>query len=340
MVEPASIVSRSYNRPMEAFPARRHRRLRKNSPMRALVRETSLAPQHLVYPIFVQAGLSGRLPIEAMPGQFRLGLDALAGEAAELKSLQVPAVMLFGLPQSKDPQGSGAWVRDGIVQEATRRLKDANPDLLVVGDVCLCEYTDHGHCGLLRPDGSVDNDATLPLLAQTAVSLAEAGCDIIAPSDMMDGRVGAIRAALDGAGMVETPVLSYAAKFASAFYGPFREAADSAPAFGDRRGYQADPANARIAVDEVLTDLAEGADMVMVKPALPYLDIVRRVRDSVDAPVAAYNVSGEYSMLMAAIANGWLDGERAVDEALLSIRRAGADIIITYHAKDWARRNG
>ncbi len=274
-----------------------------------------------------------------MPDQFRLGLDTLAEEAAELKSLQVPAVMIFGLPESKDERGSGAWARDGIVQQAVQRLKDANPELIVMGDVCLCEYTDHGHCGLLQPDGSVDNDLTLPLLADTAVSLTEAGCDIIAPSDMMDGRVHAIRTALDNAGFVETPILSYAAKFASAFYGPFREAVDSTPAFGDRRGYQADPANARIAVDEVLTDLAEGADMVMVKPALPYLDIIRRVRDAVDVPVAAYNVSGEYSMLMGAIANGWLEGPRAVDEALLSIRRAGADTIITYHAKDWARRH-
>ncbi|MBN9491988.1 porphobilinogen synthase [bacterium] len=215
-------------------------------------------------------------------------------------------------------------------------LKDANPELVVIGDVCLCEYTSHGHCGMLRPDGSVDNDATLPLLAETSVSLAEAGCDIIAPSDMMDGRVGAIRGALDSAGFAQTPVLSYAAKFSSAFYGPFREAADSAPAFGDRRAYQMDPANGRMALDEVMTDLDEGADMVMVKPALPYLDLVRQVRDAVDVPVAAYNVSGEYSMLMAAAGNGWLDEGRAIDEALTSIRRAGADIIITYHAKQWA----
>ena len=305
--------------------------------MRSLVRETSLTPQHLVYPLFIEAGLTGRKPIDSMPGQERLGLDALKDEAATLRSLEIPAVLLFGLPASKDEQGSGAWDRDGIVQQAARRLKDANPDLLVMGDVCLCEYTSHGHCGILRPDGSVDNDASLPLLAETSVSLAEAGCDIIAPSDMMDGRVAIIRAALDGAGFHETPVLSYAAKFASAFYGPFREAAESAPAFGDRRGYQMDPANARMALDEVLTDLAEGADMVMVKPALPYLDVLRQVRDSVDVPVAAYNVSGEYSMLMAAIQNGWLDEERAIDEALTSIRRAGADIVITYHAKQWVR---
>jgi porphobilinogen synthase len=316
--------------------ARRHRRLRKSEAIRGLVRETELTPAHLVYPIFVEAGLSGRKPIEAMPGQDRLGLDALTDEARHLKDLQIPAVLLFGLPESKDEQGTGAYARDGIVQQAARVLKDAAPELVVIGDVCLCEYTSHGHCGLLRPDGSVDNDATLPLLAETSVTLAEAGCDIIAPSDMMDGRVGAIRAALDAAGHTETALLSYAAKFASAFYGPFREAAESAPAFGDRRGYQMDPANARMAMDEVLTDIGEGADMVMVKPALPYLDLVRQVRDSVDVPVAAYNVSGEYSMLMAAIERGWIDEKRAIDEALTGIRRAGADIIITYHAKQWA----
>ena len=272
-----------------------------------------------------------------MPGQYRLGLDVLAEEAKELVDLGIPAVLLFGLPEAKDERGSGAWARDGIVQEAIRRLKEARPELLVIGDVCLCEYTSHGHCGVLTATGDVDNDATLPLLSETAVSLVEAGCDIIAPSDMMDGRVGAIRAALDSAGYVNTPILSYAAKFASAFYGPFREAADSAPQFGDRRGYQMDPANARMALDEVLTDLGEGADMVMVKPALPYLDVIRQVRDAVEAPVAAYNVSGEYSMLMAAVQNGWLEEARAIDETLTSIRRAGADIVITYHAKQWVR---
>ena len=323
---------------MELPPFKRHRRLRSSPALRGLIRETELQTSHLVYPLFVEAGLRGRQPISSMPGQDRVGLDALAAEGKALGELSIPAVLLFGLPATKDERGSGAWARDGIVQQAVRRLKDANPDLLVVGDVCLCEYTSHGHCGMLRPDGSVDNDSSLPLLAETAVSLAEAGCDIIAPSDMMDGRVGAIRAALDAAGFGETPVLSYAAKFASAFYGPFREAADSAPAFGDRRGYQMDPANGRMALDEVFTDLAEGADMVMVKPALPYLDVLRQVRDAVDVPVAAYNVSGEYSMLMAAVQNGWLDEERAVDEALTSIRRAGADIVITYHAKQWAAR--
>jgi porphobilinogen synthase len=323
---------------MEAPSFRRHRRLRRTEGLRRLVRETDLTPAHLVYPLFIEAGLKGRSPIAAMPGQDRLGLDALGDEARALAGLDIGAVLLFGLPASKDERGSAAWARDGIVQEATRRLKDARPELTVIGDVCLCEYTSHGHCGLLAPDGTVDNDATLPLLAEMSVSLAEAGCDVIAPSDMMDGRVGVIRAALDGAGFVDRALLSYAAKFASAFYGPFREAADSAPAFGDRRGYQADPANGRTALDEVLTDIAEGADMVMVKPALPYLDIVRQVRDAVDVPVAAYNVSGEYSMLMAAAANGWIDGDRAIGEALTSIRRAGADVVITYHAKQWAAR--
>jgi porphobilinogen synthase len=289
-----------------------------------------------VYPIFVEAGLFGRKPIDAMPGQFRLGLDALAEEAAEMQRLSIPALLLFGLPSSKDEQGSEAWAGEGIAQQACRRLKAAAPDLLLIGDVCLCEYTSHGHCGVLLPDGSVDNDASLPLISSTAVSLAEAGCDIVAPSDMMDGRVAAIRAALDASGHSATPILSYASKFASAFYGPFREAAESAPAFGDRRGYQADPASARIAIDEAVTDVAEGADMVMVKPALPYLDILRSVRDTVRVPVAAYNVSGEYSMLMAAVERGWIDGPRAIDETLTSIRRAGADIVITYHAKQWS----
>ncbi len=307
--------------------------------MRGLVRETELTPAHLVYPLFVEAGLSGRSPIESMPGQDRLGLDALAAEARELRALRIPAVLLFGLPPEKDERGSGAWARDGIVQQAAAILKDAAPELVVIADVCLCEYTSHGHCGLLWPDGTVDNDATLPLLMETAVSLATAGCDIIAPSDMMDGRVAAIRAGLDQGGFSQVPVLSYAAKFASAFYGPFREAAESAPAFGDRRGYQMDPANARMALDEVLTDIDEGADMVMVKPALPYLDVLRRVRDAVDVPVAAYNVSGEYSMLMAAAERGWIDRDRAIDETLTSIRRAGADMVITYHARQWAQRH-
>ena len=322
---------------MEGLEFRRHRRLRSTPAMRALVRETELTPSHLVAPLFVEEGLDGRAPIEAMPGQSRLGLAALVEEAKELRSAGVPAVLLFGIPASKDEHGSGAYDDEGVVQEAIRRLKDTVPEMLVIGDVCLCEYTSHGHCGLLDDSGGVDNDASLPLLADMAVSLAEAGCDIVAPSDMMDGRVAAIREALDGSGQTDTAILSYAAKFASAFYGPFREAADSAPAFGDRHGYQMDPANGRMARDEVLTDIEEGADMVMVKPALPYLDVLRSVRDAVDVPVAAYNVSGEYSMLKAAAANGWIEEERAIDETLTSIRRAGADIIITYHAKEWAR---
>ena len=325
---------------MELPAFRRHRRLRGSEAIRRLVRETELTPAHLIYPVFIEAGLSGKQPIPSMPGQFRIGLDYLEQDVLDTAQVRVPAMLLFGLPSAKDELGSGAYAKDGIVQEAVRRIKDIRREMLVVGDVCLCEYTSHGHCGPLLPDGSVDNDAALPLLAETAVSLAEAGCDVIAPSDMMDGRVGAIRLALDSAGFAQVPILSYAAKFSSAFYGPFRDAADSAPQIGDRRGYQMDPANARMAMDEVLTDVDEGADMVMVKPALPYLDVLRQVRDRVDVPVAAYNVSGEYSMLMAAIQNGWLDERRAIDETLTSIRRAGADMIITYHARQWARRWG
>ena len=322
---------------MEGLEFRRHRRLRRSEATRGLVRETELTPAHLVAPLFVEEGLDGRAPIAAMPGQARLGLEALVAEAGELRSAGVPAVLLFGIPATKDERGSAACDERGIVQEATRRLKDAHPEMLVIGDVCLCEYTNHGHCGVLDDGGAVDNDASLPLLADMAVSLAEAGCDIVAPSDMMDGRVAAIREALDGSGQGDTAILSYAAKFASAFYGPFREAADSAPAFGDRRGYQLDPANARMARDEALTDIDEGADILMVKPALAYLDVLRQLREAVDAPLAAYNVSGEYSMLKAAAANGWLDEARAIDETLTAIRRAGADIVITYHAKEWAQ---
>ena len=323
---------------MEGPAFRRHRRLRRTEAVRALVRETDLTPAHLVAPLFVEEGLDGRAPIASMPGQARLGPDALVAEARALRDAGVPAVLLFGIPARKDERGSGAYDDGGVVQQAARRLKDALPELLVIGDVCLCEYTSHGHCGVLDADGGVDNDASLPALADMAVSLAEAGCDVVAPSDMMDGRVAIIREALDGSGLGDTAILSYAAKFASAFYGPFREAANSAPAFGDRRGYQLDPANARMARDEALTDLDEGADMVMVKPALPCLDVLRQVREAVDAPVAAYNVSGEYAMLKAAAANGWIDEERAIDETLTAIRRAGADIVITYHALEWARR--
>ncbi len=322
---------------MEGLEFRRHRRLRRSEAIRGLVRETELTPAHLVAPLFVEEGLDGRAPIAAMPGQARLGLEALAAEAGVLQSAGVPAVLLFGIPATKDERGSSAYDERGVVQEAARRLKDAHPDLLIIGDVCLCEYTSHGHCGVPGRGGDIDNDASLPILADMAVSLAEAGCDIVAPSDMMDGRVAAIREALDGSGQGDVAILSYAAKFASAFYGPFREAAASAPAFGDRRGYQLDPANARMARDEVLTDIEEGADLVMVKPALAYLDVLRQMREAVDVPLAAYNVSGEYSMLKAAATNGWIDEARAIDETLTSIRRAGADIIITYHAKEWAQ---
>ncbi len=315
----------------------RMRRLRRSDTLRAMVRETRLAPTDFIYPIFVTHGRGVRDPIASMPGQSRLSVDQLAREAAELSSLDIPAILLFGLPASKDAQGSEAWAADGIIQQAVRELKDADPELVVITDVCLCEYTDHGHCGLLDDQGRVINDASVELLAQTAVSQAEAGADIIAPSDMMDGRIGVIREALDESGFAELTLLSYAAKFASAFYGPFREAADSAPAFGDRRAYQMDPANGREALRAIERDLAEGADMVMVKPALAWLDVVRDARLRFDVPLAAYNVSGEYSMVKAAAANGWIDEERIVLETLTGIRRAGADLILTYHAKDAAR---
>ena len=313
------------------------RRLRRSDTLRAMVRETRLAPTDFIYPIFVTHGRGVRDPIASMPGQSRLSVDQLAREAAELSSLDIPAILLFGLPASKDAQGSEAWAVDGIIQQAVRELKDADPDLVVITDVCLCEYTDHGHCGLVDDQGRVINDASVELLAQTAVSQAEAGADIIAPSDMMDGRIGVIREALDESGFAELALLSYAAKFASAFYGPFRDAADSAPAFGDRRAYQMDPANGREALRAIERDLAEGADMVMVKPALAWLDVVRDARLRFDVPLAAYNVSGEYSMVKAAAANGWIDEERIVLETLTGIRRAGADLILTYHAKDAAR---
>jgi porphobilinogen synthase len=271
-----------------------------------------------------------------MPGVDRLSIAHAVAEAGEAQALGIPAVLLFGLPAAKDEEGSGAWDDEGIVQLATRAIKEAHPDLLVISDLCLCEYTSHGHCGVLRGDGSVDNDATLELLARTAISQARAGADLIAPSDMMDGRVGVIRAALDDDGLTETPIMAYSAKFASAFFGPFRDAADSTPAFGDRRGYQMDPANAQEAVRETLLDVQEGADIVMVKPALPYLDVIRRVKDATQMPLAAYNVSGEYAMLKAAVAAGYFDERAAVLETLTSIRRAGADIVITYHAKEAA----
>jgi porphobilinogen synthase len=320
-----------------SFPATRLRRLRRTGLLRGLVRETELSVDHLIYPMFVVAGGERRAPIPTMPGIDHLSIDGAVEEAGEAAALGIPGVLLFGLPSHKDEQGSGAWDDEGVIQLATRAIKAAHPDLLVIADLCLCEYTSHGHCGVLRSDGVVDNDATLELLARTAVSQAEAGADAVAPSDMMDGRVGALRAALDEHGLSETPIIAYSAKFASAFYGPFREAADSAPQHGDRRGYQMDPANAREALREVALDAQEGADVVMVKPALPYLDVIRRVREATDLPVAAYNVSGEYAMVKAAAAQGLLDERAAVLEALTGIRRAGADIVITYHAKDVAR---
>ncbi|MFA9272500.1 MAG: porphobilinogen synthase [Baekduiaceae bacterium] len=319
------------------FPATRLRRLRRTPALRGLVRETRLDPADLIYPMFVEAGLSGRTPIGSMPGVDRLSISEAVKEAGEAHALGIPAVLLFGIPADKDPEGTGAYDDEGIVQLATRAIKEAHPDLLVIGDVCLCEYTDHGHCGLLTSTGEVDNDSSVELHAKTSVSLARAGADIIAPSDMMDGRVGAIRAALDEEGFSDVPVMAYSAKFASAFYGPFRDAADSTPAFGDRRAYQMDPANGDEAVREAILDVAEGADIVMVKPALPYLDVIWRIKERTGLPVAAYNVSGEYAMVKAAAAAGHLDERTTVLEALTSIRRAGADIVITYHAKDAAR---
>ena len=315
----------------------RFRRLRRSEALRRLVAETRLDPRDFVYPLFVTHGRGVRNEIASMPGQHQLSLDQLAAEAKELRSLSVPAVLLFGLPASKDGLGSEAYAPDGIVQQAVRALKDADPGLCVICDVCLCEYTDHGHCGIVSPAGEVENDATLALLARIAVSQAEAGADLVAPSDMMDGHTAAIRAALDDAGFTSTPIMAYAAKYASAFYGPFRVAAESAPAFGDRRGYQMDPPNAREALREIEAEVAEGADIVMVKPALPYLDVLSQARQSFDLPLAAYNVSGEYAMLKAAVANGWLEERRATLEILTGIKRAGADIIITYHAKEAAR---
>jgi porphobilinogen synthase len=319
-----------------SFPQTRLRRLRATRALRGLVRETTLTPADLVYPMFVAHGIDRRTPIDAMPGIDHLSIAHAVDEAGEAAARGIPAVLLFGLPAAKDEDGSGAWDEEGIVQLATRAIKEAHPDVLVITDLCLCEYTSHGHCGIVRPDGTVDNDATLEVLARTAVSQARAGADIIAPSDMMDGRVGAIRHALDEDGLPETPILAYSAKFASAFYGPFREAADSAPAFGDRRSYQMDPANGDEAIRETRLDIEEGADIVMVKPALPYLDLIRRIKDATSMPLAAYNVSGEYAMVKAAAAAGYMDEQATVLELLTGIRRAGADIIITYHAKDAA----
>ena len=318
------------------FPVYRPRRLRESPLMRSMVRETSLRIDDFVYPLFAVHGRGVREPIASMPGQFRLSIDELLKECKDAASMGIPAVLLFGLPRDKDPRGTEAYAEDGIIQQAVRAVKDTIPDLLVITDVCLCEYTSHGHCGVVE-DGRIKNDPTLELIARTAVSHAEAGADLIAPSDMMDGRVAAIREGLDESGFPETPIMAYSAKYASAFYGPFREAADSTPQFGDRRSYQMDPANVMEAMREVALDVDEGADIVMVKPALPYLDVIARVKGEFGLPVAAYSVSGEYAMLKAAGQLGWLDEDRAVLEALTGIRRAGADIIITYFAKDAAR---
>ncbi|MCA1730326.1 MAG: porphobilinogen synthase [Actinobacteria bacterium] len=321
-----------------AYPQQRLRRTRRTGGLRGLVRETELSPSDFIYPIFVTAGEDVRNPITSMPGIFQLSINHAVQEAKRAHSLGIPGVLLFGIPDEKDEAASGAYDPEGVVQLATRAIKDVLPELLVVTDVCLCEYMSHGHCGVVdRERGGVLNDISVELLARTASSQADAGADIVAPSDMMDGRVAALRSELDREGHEDTPIMAYSAKYASAFYGPFREAAESAPQFGDRRGYQMDPANAREALREVALDIEEGADIVMVKPALPYLDVVRQVRETTDLPVAAYNVSGEYSMLKAAVQNGWLDEERAVLEALTGIKRAGAEIIISYHAPDAAR---
>jgi porphobilinogen synthase len=316
---------------------RRFRRLRRSEALRALVRETRLSPGDFVYPLFVTHGEGVRAEISSMPGQYHLSLDQLRRDADELRSLGIPAVLLFGLPATKDEYGAEAYDNDGIVQRAVRTLKHAWPELVVITDVCLCEYTSHGHCGVVAPNGEVDNDATLPLLAHAAIEQVQAGADIVAPSDMMDGRVAHIRAALDDHGFGSAPIMAYAAKQASAFYGPFRVAAESAPQFGDRRGYQMDAANSREAMREIEADIEEGADIVMVKPALPNLDLIARARERFDVPLAAYNVSGEYAMVKAAAAAGYLDERQVTLEILTAIRRAGADIVITYHAKDAAR---
>ena len=321
---------------MTSFPEMRLRRVRESASMRALTRETRLSPANFIYPLFVTHGQGVRQPIDPMPGCYQLSLDLLAAEIAEIADLGLPAVLLFGLPPQKDPVGSGAYDPEGIVQTAIRVIKDTAPDLLVVGDVCLCEYTDHGHCGIID-QGRVDNDRTLDLLARTALTQAQAGADLVAPSAMMDGQVRAIRERLDAHGYAATPIMGYAAKYASAFYGPFRVAADSTPQFGDRRSYQMDPANRRMALREIESDIAEGADIVMVKPALAYMDVIQQARQRFDHPLAAYNVSGEFSMVKGAAQQGWID-ERAVTlELLTGLRRAGADIIISYHAKAVAR---
>src|SRR5712692_2381642 len=339
-----------------AFPVTRLRRLRRSEQLRSLVRETRLTPEAFVYPLFVCPGEGMRKEVRSMPGVFNLSVDEAVKEARQTYSLGVPAIILFGLPEKKDEVATGAWAEDGIVQQAARAIKREVPNSIIMGDVCLCAYMSHGHCGVVRatkgpqslgaavaaPPGTtteyeIVNDATLELLARTSVSLARAGVDIVAPSDMMDGRVTAIRKALDQAGLTNTPILSYAAKFASGFYGPFREAADSAPQFGDRRSYQMDPANVHEAMREIELDVEEGADMIMVKPAMPYLDVIAAARERFDVPLAAYQVSGEYAMIQAAARNNWIDRERVMMESLLSIRRAGASIIVTYYAREGAK---
>jgi porphobilinogen synthase len=337
-----------------AFPTTRLRRLRRTEGLRSIVRETRLTPENFVYPLFVCPGTGVRKEVRSMPGVFNLSVDEAVKEVREVRGLGVPSIILFGLPERKDEVATGAWAEGGIVQQAARAIKGEVPDAILFGDVCLCEYMSHGHCGIVRAPGQslgaavaappaatdqyeIVNDASLELLAKTAVSQVRAGIDIIAPSDMMDGRVAAIRKALDGTGFVNIPILSYAAKFASGFYGPFREAADSAPQFGDRRSYQMDPANFREAMMEIAEDLEEGADMIMVKPAMPYLDVIAAARERFDVPLAAYQVSGEYAMIEAAAQNGWIERDRVMMESLLSIRRAGASLILTYFAKDAAR---
>ncbi len=320
-----------------SFPITRMRRLRRTGTLRRMVRETRLSRDDLVLPLFVVEGSGVREPVASMPGVFRFSVDTLVTEAKEVRALGIPAVILFGIPRAKDARGSGADAGDGIVQRAAEAVKSAESDLCVITDVCLCEYTDHGHCGIVQ-DGDVANDPSVERLAATALSHARAGADVVAPSDMMDGRVAAIRDALDGAGLDHIPVLSYAAKFASAYYGPFRDAAESTPQFGDRRSYQLDPPNAREALREMRLDLEEGADALMIKPALPYLDLLARAREAFDVPLAAYHVSGEYSMIHAAAERGWIDGERAMEEALIGIKRAGADLILSYAAKQVAAR--
>jgi len=318
------------------FPEYRARRLRKNENFRRLIRETRLSVDDLVYPLFVVSGKNFKNPIASMPGQFQMSVDNIAKEARQIFELGIPAVLLFGIPEKKDEMATGAFAKDGIIQQAVKRIKNEVPDMLVITDVCLCEYTSHGHCGILEKD-QVQNDATLEVLAETAVSHAQAGADMVAPSAMMDGQIAAIREALDENSLEDIPIMAYAAKYASAFYGPFREAAQSAPQFGDRKSYQMDPANSDEAIREISLDVSEGADIIMVKPALAYLDVIYRAKQEFDLPLAAYNVSGEYSMIKAAAQLGWLDEEKAMMESLTAIKRAGADILITYWAKDVAR---